>query len=166
MTDPRIATSAEQPINSDGTPSTVELSEGDLVGLNSDGDLVAADAASGTAVKAVGVAAVPVDDPSSYPTGQFEYAAQVANANRAQINDQKVGYVKYGVEIVNEDEDWGWTPGEPVYLASSDDSGDSAGDFTDTEPAGSGEVVQVVGEVQPDGESVFLNVDSDYSTNA
>jgi hypothetical protein len=165
MVDVRIATSAEQPINSDGTPSTVTLAEGDLVGLNSDGDIILADAASGTAEPAVGVAAVPVDDPNNYPTGQFEYAAKTAEANRASINNEKVGYVKYGVEIVNQDADWGWTPGEPVYLASSDDSFGS-GEFTTTEPAGSSEIVQAVGSVQPDGESVFLDIDPDYTTNA
>lgn len=166
MTDVRIATGAEQPIHSDGTPSTVTISEGDLIALNSDGDIVLADAASGSTDKAVGVAAVPVDDHSTYPTGQFEYAAKAAEANRLDINGNKAGYVKYGVEIVNQDADWDWTPGEPVYLASSDDSGDSAGDFTDTAPAGSGELVQVVGEVGPDGNSVFLNIDPDYTTNA
>lgn len=166
MTDPRIATAAEQPVHSDGTPATVEVSEGDLVGLNSDGDIVMADAASGTPVKAVGVSAGEVDDPSNYPTGQFEYAANTAESNRTLINEGKHGYVKYGVEIVNQDADWGWTPGEPVYLASSDDSGFSAGDFTETAPSGTAdEIVQVVGEVGPDGESVFLNIDPDYTTN-
>jgi hypothetical protein len=134
--------------------------------MNDDGDLILADAASGTQEKAVGVAAAPVDDPSNYPTGQFEYAAKTAEANRAAINDDKIGYVKYGVEIVNEDADWGWTPGEPVYLASSDDAGFSAGDFTETAPAATDELTQVVGEVGPDGESVFLDVDADYTTNA
>lgn len=157
MVDARIATGAEQPIHSDGTPSTVTLSEGDLVGLDSNGELVAADADSGTAVKAVGAAAVPVDDPSTYPSGQFEYAAKAAEANRASINDEKIGYVKYGVEIVNQDEDWGFTPGEPVYL-------DVGGGYTQTEPTGTGEVQQVVGEAGPDGESVFLDVAVDYTT--
>lgn len=165
MVDTRIATSAEQPINSDGTPSTVAAEEGDLVGLDSNGEIVLADADAGTAVKAVGVLATPVDDPSNYPGGQFEYAAKTAEANRASVNDEKVGYVKYGVEIVNEDGDWGWTPGEPVYLASSADAQD-AGDFTDTAPSGTtGEIVQVVGEVGPDGESVFLDIQPDYTTN-
>lgn len=165
MTDPRIATSAEQPIHSDGTPSTVEIEEGDLVGLNADGEIVKADAAAGTAVKAVGVSAVGVDDPSNYPGGQFEYAAKTSESNRTLINEGKAGYVKYGVEIVNQDADWGWTPGEPVYLASSDDAFD-AGEFTTTAPSGTAdEIVQVVGEVGPDGESVFLDIQPDYTTN-
>lgn len=156
MVDARIATSAEQPINSDGAVSTVEASEGDPVGLNSDGDLVTADAATGTAVHAVGILATPVDDPDNYPDGQFQYAAETANANRAQINDQQVGYVRYGVEIVNEDADWGWTPGDPVYLAES-------GGYTDTAPSDTGDLEQYLGYVLPDGESFFLEIDGDYN---
>lgn len=156
MVDARIATSAEQPINSDGAVSTVEASEGDPVGLNSDGDLVTADAATGTAVHAVGILATPVDDPSNYPSGQFQYAAETANANRAQINDQQVGYVRYGVEIVNEDADWGWTPGDPVYLAEG-------GGYTDTAPSDTGDLKQYLGYVLPDGESFFLEIDGDYN---
>lgn len=159
MVDARIATSAEQPINSDGTVSTVAAAEGDLVGMNSDGDLVAADAATGTAISAVGVLGTPVDDPSSWPGGQFEYAANVAEANRAQINDTKVGFIRYGVEIVNEDADWGFTPGEPVYLAEG-------GGWTQTKPSDSGDLVQYLGVALPDGESVFLDIDGDYTTVA
>lgn len=159
MVDARIATSAEQPINSDGTVSTVSGEEGDLVGLNSDGNIVAADAATGTAIAAVGVLATPVDDPSNYPGGQFQYAAEVANANRAQINDQQVGYVRYGVEIVNEDADWGFTPGDAVYLAEG-------GGYTQTAPSDTGDLEQYVGYALPDGESVFLEIDGDYTTVA
>lgn len=159
MVDARIATSAEQPINSDGAVSTVEAAEGDLVGLNADGDIVAADAATGTAVHAVGVLATPVDDPSNYPGGQFEYAAKVAEANRAAINDTQVGYVRYGVEVVNEDEDWGFTPSEPVYLAEG-------GGVTQTAPSDVGDIEQYVGYALPDGESYFLEIDGDYTTVA
>jgi hypothetical protein len=157
MVDARIATSAEQPMNSDGAVSTVEASEGDLVGLDGNGEIVAADAATGTAIPAVGVLATPVDDPANYPSGQFQYAAETANANRAQINDQKVGFVRYGVEVVNEDGDWGFTPGEPVYLGEG-------GGWTQTKPADTGDLVQYVGTALPDGESVFLDIDGDYTT--
>lgn len=156
MVDAKIATSAEQPINSDGAVSTVTGEEGDLVGLDSNGDLVAADADSATAVQAVGVLATPVDDPSTYPSGQFEYAAKLAESNREAINDGKVGYVRYGVEVVNRDEDWGFTPGEPVYLAVG-------GGYTQTEPTGTGEVQQVLGYAV-DAEAVFLDIDADYTT--
>lgn len=156
MVNVTIATSAEQPINSDGAVSTVTGAEGDLVGLDGDGELVAADAASGTAVQAVGLLATPVDDPSTYPSGQFESAAKIAEANRAAINNEKVGYVRYGVEVVNKDNDWGYTPGEPVYLATG-------GGFTQTKPTGTGDVQQYLGYAI-DAESVMLNIDGDYTT--
>lgn len=156
MTDVRIATSAEQPIHSDGAVSTVTGDEGDLVGLDSNGELVTADAASGTAIPAIGVLAVPVDDPSSYPTGQFEFASKLAEANRVAINGNKAGYVRYGVELVNQDEDWSFTPGEPVYLATG-------GGFTQTEPTGTGEIQQSLG-VATEAEQVFLDIDADYDT--
>lgn len=159
MVDTRIATGAEQPINSDGAVSTTTLSEGDLVGLDSNGELVAADAQAsangGSEVPAVGVAAVPVDDHSTYPTGQFEYAAKAAEANRLDINGNKAGYVYYGVEITNEDDDWGFTPGEPVYL-------DTGGGYTQTEPSTSGDIQQVVGTAIEDGEAIRLDVQPDY----
>lgn len=157
MVNVTIATSAEQPMNSDGAHSTIEASEGDLVGLNSDGDIVAADAATGTAIPAVGVLATPVDDPSNYPDGQFEAAANQARSNRALINETKVGFVRYGAEIRNTDEDWGFTPGEPVYLAEG-------GGFTQTKPADAGDLVQYLGTVMEDGETVFLEIDGDYTT--
>jgi hypothetical protein len=157
MVNVKIATSAEQPINSDGAVSTVTGEEGDLVGLDSNGELVAADADDAVAVPAVGLLATPVDDPSSYPTGQFEYAAKTAEANRAAINDDKVGYIRYGAEIVNKDEDWGFTPGEPVYLAVG-------GGFTQAKPDGTaGNIVQALGYAI-DAESVMLEIDPDYTT--
>lgn len=157
MTDVRIATSAEQPINSDGAVSTIEAGEGDLVGLDANGELVAADADDTVQAPAVGVLATPVDDPANYPSGQFEYAANVAEANRALINDDKAGYVRYGVELTNEDEDWGFTPGEPVYL-------DVGGGFTQTKPDGTtGNLIQNLGYAI-DAESVMLEIDPDYST--
>lgn len=160
MTDTRIGTSAEQPINSDGTPAAETATEADPVGLDSNGEIVAADAATGTAIHAVGVALVPVDDETSYPSGQFEYAANAAAANRASIqNGAQVGYVKYGVEIINEDEDWGFDPGEPVYLAEG-------GGYTQTEPSDTGDLIQALGQAGPDGESVFLDVESDYDEAA
>lgn len=158
MTNVQIATSAEQPINSDGAVSTVTLSEGDLVGLNSDGDIVGADAATGTAIPAVGVAATPVDDPSGYPTGQFEYASKLAEANRAAINEDRVGYVRYGVELENTDTDWGFTPGEPVYLAEG-------GGFTQTAPSDTGDIQQCLGYAI-EAEVVMLEIDPDYVTSA
>jgi len=159
MAEPKISTSAEQPINSDGAVSTTTAVEGDLVGLNASGDLVQADAAAGTAIPAVGVISGPVDDPANYPTGQFEAAAKQAESNRALIDDTKVGYVRYGVEVYNNDEDWGFTPGEPVFL-------DTGGGFTQTEPSTTDDVQQYVGFAGPDGETVFLEIDGDYDVSA
>jgi len=160
MVDVRIATSAEQPINSNGAVSTVTGSEGKLVGLDGNGELQDADAATGTQVPAVGLLAGPVDDPSNYPTGQFEYAAKTAEANRNAINDDKVGYVKYGVEIYNQDEDWGFsTSGDNrVYL-------DEGGGFTQTRHTDSGDITQVVGHAIDGGETVFLDIQADYTIN-
>lgn len=154
MVDTKIGTSAEQPINSDGAVGDETFEEGDLVSLNGDGELVEADAESG--FPAVGVSAVSVDDPSNYPDGQFEYAAKVAEANRALVGEDKLGFVKFGVEIVNNDEDWGFDPGEPVYL-------DEGGGYTQTEPSTADSVVQVVGSANPDGESVFLDIEPSYT---
>lgn len=161
MVNPQIATSAEQPINSDGATAVDAGSEGDLVGLNTDGELVTADAASGEQVAAVGALAGPVDDPANWPSedSQFNYARQQALSNRAVIGDTKVGFIRYGVEVYNNDQDWGFTPGEPVYL-------DVGGGFTQTEPSASGELVQIVGFAGPDGETVFLEIDADYETLA
>lgn len=161
MVDAQIATSAEQPINSDGAVSVDVGEEGDLVGLDANGHLVAADAASGAQVPAVGLLATPVDDPADYPGGQFEYAAKQAEANRALINEEKVGYVKYGAEVVNNDEDWDFsTDGDArVYL-------DTGGGFTQTAPSGSGEVAQVVGHAVGDGNTIYLDVQTDFTINA
>jgi len=159
MVNVTIATSAEQPMNSDGAVSTVAAEEGDLVGLDANGAIVAADAATGVAIAAVGVLATPVDDPADYPAagGQFEGARQQALANRATINDERVGFIRYGAEIRNVDEDWGFGPGEPVYLAEG-------GGYTQTEPANAGDLVQYVGTAMEDGETVFLEIDGDYTT--
>lgn len=156
MVDIRVATGAEQPIHSDGAVSTVTGGEGDLVGLDSNGELVAADAASGTAVPAIGLLTDNVDDPANYPTGQFEAAAKIAEANRNLINDDKASYIRYGAEIENYDADWGFTPGEPVYLATG-------GGFTQTKPSGSGEVQQRLG-VAVAAEVIHLQIDPDYTT--
>jgi len=160
MTDARIATGAEQPINSDGAVSTVTGGEGDLVGLDGNGELIAADANLNKQVPAIGVLAVPVDDPANYPAGQFEYAAKTAEANRATVDDDKVGFVRYGVEIYNRDEDWGFsTSGDNrVYL-------DEGGGYTQTAPGNVGDIVQVVGVAINDGETVFLDVSSDFTIN-
>lgn len=159
MVDAKVATSAEQPINSDGAVAAEEIAEGDLVGLNGSGEIVAADADSGVQQPAIGVSAVSFDDPANYPSGDFEFAAKAAESQRNLVGDDKGGYILYGTEVYNRDEDWGFTPGEPVYL-------DVGGGFTQTKPSASSELVQAVGSAGPDGETVLLNVDADYETLA
>lgn len=160
MTDVNIATGAEQPINADGAVSTVTGSEGDLVGLNSDGELVEADAAADTAVPAIGVLATPVRDPSNYPDDdEFEFAVTIAKSQYVEINGRKVGYVRYGVELANDDEDWSFTQGEPVYL-------DTGGGFTQTKPSSVGALVQKVGVAINEGEDIFLDIEDEYSAVA
>lgn len=156
MVNPKIVTSADQPINTDGAVSTVTGDEGDLVGLDSNGELVAADADAGTAQPAIGVLTVPVDDPSTYPGGQFEFAAKIAEANREVINDNKVAYTHRGVIVENQDADWSFTPNEPVYL-------DVGGGFTQTAPSGTGDLQQVLG-VAVESEQVYLEIEYDYAT--
>ena len=156
MVHARIATGAEQPINRDGAVSQYAGEEGDLVGMNGDGDWILADAASGEAVNAVGVLMAPVTDLSNYTN---EEISLVMKSNREVLGENRISVVKYGVLIENADEDWGFTPGEPVYL-------DVGGGFTQTEPSGSGEVSQIVGQATQDGEVVWLDVETDYEVLA
>ena len=156
MTHVRIATGAEQPINRDGAVSAVAGEEGDLVGMDSNGDWVAADADSGVAQKASGILAAPVTDPSNYT---HEELRVIIEANRELIGENRISIVKYGVILENADEDWGFTPGEPVYLAPG-------GGFTQTVPSASGDLVQIVGEATDDGEALFLDVETGYEVVA
>lgn len=156
MVHARIATGAEQPINRDGAVSQYAGEEAELVGMDTSGDLVQADAASGTAINAVGVLAAPVTDPTNF---NHEELRVIVEANRELVGESRIGVVKYGVIIENADEDWGFTPGEPVYLATG-------GGYTQTEPSTTGDVQQVVGVATDDGEAVFVDVASDYDTSA
>lgn len=158
MTDWNIVTSAEQPINRDGAVANAALSEGEPVGLNGSGQLVAADAVTGTAIAAVGVMMAPVDDKSSYPTdADFEPFVKILESERVGIDENKVAYATYGVEVENGDADSGWTPGDQVYLAEG-------GGYTTTAPSDAGDIQQVLGYVLPDGESFMLDVSHNWST--
>lgn len=156
MVHARIATGAEQPINRDGAVSQYAGEEADLVGMDANGDWVKADADSGTAVNAVGVLAAPVTDPSNYPNEELRI---VVEANRELVGENRIAAIKYGIIIENADEDWGFTPGQPVYLAPG-------GGFTQTVPSGTGDLVQVVGIATDDGEAVFLDVETGYEVAA
>ena len=67
--------------------------------------------------------------------------------------------MKYGVILENADEDWGFTPGQPVYLAPG-------GGYTQTKPSAAGDIIQVVGEATDDGEAIFLDVQTGYEVAA
>mgnify|MGYP000324330108 CR=1 FL=1 len=152
MVHARIATGAEQPINRDGAVSQYAGEEGDLVGMDANGDWVLADADSGTAVNAAGVLAAPVTDPADF---SHEELRVIIESERELIGESRIGVVKYGVIIENADEDWGFDPGQPVYL-------DVGGGYTQAEPSAAGDVVQVVGLATDDGEAVFVDVESGY----
>jgi len=152
----RIATGAEQPINRDAAVSQIAGEEGDLVGLNGDGDYVAADADSGVAQKAVGILAAPVTDPADFPNEELRI---IVESERELIGENRIAVVKYGVILENADEDWGFAPGEPVYLAPG-------GGFTQTKPSAAGDIVQIVGEATDDGEALFLDVETGYEVVA
>lgn len=152
----RIATGAEQPINRDGAVSQYAGEEGDLVGMDENGDWQMADADSGVAVNAIGVLAAPVTDPADFPNEELRV---VVESERELVGENRIAVVKYGVILENADEDWGFTPGQPVYLAPG-------GGFTQTEPSEAGDLVQVVGVATDDGEAMFLDVETNYEVVA
>lgn len=157
MVHARIATGAEQPINRDGSVSQYAGEEGDLVGMNADGEWVQADAVAeangGDEVSASGVLAAGVTDPSDYP---HEELRVIIESNRELVGESRVSAVKYGIIVENADEDWGFTPGEPVYLGAD-------GAYTQSPPTDAGDIEQVVGEATDDGEAVFIDVETGYS---
>lgn len=156
MVHARIATGAEQPINRDGGLAQAEVQEGDLVGLDANGDVVLADGDSATAISAVGVAAAPTDDLSNY-SGSPDIVQSVVESERALVGRDRVAFVNHGIIVENADEDWNFAPGEPVLLGAG-------GGYTQTEPADtSGDLRQVVGVAIEDGNAVFLNIDYDYT---
>lgn len=156
MVHARIATGAEQPINRDGGLAQAEVQEGDLVGLDANGDVVKADADSATAIPAVGVAAAPTDDLSNYSSSP-DIVRSVVESERVLVGRDRVAFINHGVIIENADEDWDFTPGEPVFLGAG-------GAYTQTEPAdASGDLRQVVGLAVEDGNTLFLNINYDYT---
>ena len=161
MVSPQIATAAEQPINRDAAVSTVTAEdEGLLVGLNDQGELVTAnsDSAAGTVERAVGLLAAPVHDLADF-SDAVDAVRSTVESEYALVGEDKIPYIYEGIEVVNEDNDWGFTPGEPVYLGEG-------GGFTQTEPSNSGDLVQIVGLAVNDGETVLLDVHWDASVNA
>lgn len=166
MTNWNISKARNFPLNRDGETITVKGTEGDLVGLaeNNDGQaiLVEADAASDVQQPAMGVLMEEVQDPQDVTVTGFEDAYIEQRQLRRQVLEEEytlVGdegtYVYHGIHLENVDEDTDYNPGEPVYLGVG-------GGLTQTEPSGTGEIVQHLG-VAVDAGEVILDVDYEYS---
>jgi hypothetical protein len=185
MTDFNIATGEEQPLNRTGVANVQVTGEnqGVPVGIDNSVDppqLVMADAASDANDAGTGpIQAVGVLFPREVlPAGKYggvtthpwdDVEAQIYEENRTKVGDRAT-VVRNGIEMVNDDEDTDYTPGEPVYL-------DVGGGFTQTKPTGSGEAVQVLGiantvvanELDPGNgakDRLFLEVDAEYTVLA
>mgnify|MGYP005865557275 CR=1 FL=1 len=130
MTNVKIATSAEQPINRHAAVAGETMHEGDLVGIDANGQMVQADPEG---VMALGVCMTPADDLANYAQDEVRL---VIEAERALINRDRVTATSNGVEVENGDGDWAFTPGLPVYMGAG-------GEYTQTAPGTGG--VQVVG---------------------
>jgi predicted RecA/RadA family phage recombinase len=178
MTDFNIATGEEMPLNRTGFDNVQVTGEkqGIPVGVDTSGEepqLVEADADSATAIQAVGVLfpreVLPEDlsNVTQHPWDDVE--EQIYRENRTLAGDRAT-VIRSGIEMVNDDDDTDFTPGEPVYLAPG-------GGFTQTKPSASGDIVQVLGvaaTTMDDGlnpenvskDRLFLEVDADYETLA
>lgn len=171
MTDWNIATGASQPLNRTGIENNQVAGEdvqATPVGIDysgTDPELVEADAATGSAQHAIGVLLPEeVVDESTLPTGSHfqDLEEQLVNEYRTLKGD-RVTVVFTGIELVNDDDDTTWDPGEPVYLAEG-------GGFTQTAPADAGDIEQVMGvALTPDDggdgkDRMYLNVEFDYTT--
>lgn len=133
MADVNIATSAEQPINRHAAVAGEEMHEGDPVGIDEHGHMVAADPENG--IPALGVALTPATDLDKFTQ---EEVSLVVEANRSVVGEHRVTAVKYGVEVEDSSGEWNLTPGHPVYLAAD-------GGFTQNVPEAPAEFVQVLG---------------------
>lgn len=136
MVDIGIATAgAEQPINRHGAIAGEIIAEGDLVGLDTQGKMVQADASADSTVMALGAALTPATSLSEY---QEDEVKLIIEANRALVDRDRVSTIAYGVEVENGDGDWEFVPGQPVYLAPG-------GGYTQERPSSAGDLVQIVG---------------------
>lgn len=184
MTDFNIATGEEQPLNRTGIDNVQITGEnqGVPVGIDNSVDppqLVRADAAAdandaGTdPIQAVGVLfhreVMPADlsNVTQHPWDDVE--EQIYRENRT-LAGERATVVRNGIEMVNDDDDTSFAPGEPVYLAPG-------GGFTQTKPSTSGEAVQVLAvaaTTMDDGmnpenvskDRLFLEIDADYEVLA
>jgi hypothetical protein len=98
--------------------------------------------------------AAPVTDLSNFSQ---EEVSVIIQSNRELLGESRIAVVKYGIVIENADEDWGFVPGQPVYLAPG-------GGYTQTAPSAAGDLVQAVGIANDDGEALFLDVETLFET--
>ena len=135
MTDAKIATGAEQPINRHGAVAGETMEQGDLVGIDADGHMVHATADANGPQMALGVCMTAADELENYNANVVKL---VIESERALVGRDRVSAVSNGVEVENGDRDWEFTPGQPVYLGES-------GEYTQTAPSTAGALVQIVG---------------------
>ncbi len=182
MTDFNIATGEEQPLNRTGIDNVqvTGKNQGVPVGIDHTVDppqLVEADAAADASddgsqpVQAIGVLfpreVMPADlsNVTDHPWSDVE--EQVYTEDRTLTGDRAT-VVRSGIEMVNDDDDTSFDPGEPVYL-------DVGGGFTQTAPSNAGQAVQALGvacTTMDDGvnpqdvskDRLFLEIDAHYET--
>lgn len=158
MTDWNMATGPSQPLNRTGLQNVQVAGEkqGVLAGVTnpsgaSENGLYEADASATADVDGDGTDDGPlpavgallheeVVDISTIPSGNYlqDIEEQLVQENKKLLGDRAT-LVKFGIEMVNDDDDTSFTPGEPVYL-------DEGGGFTqDVSGFSDGSIVQVVG---------------------
>ena len=157
-----IATGAEQPINRHAGGAVEVVDEGQLVGLNGNNgsaEVVSADADNSSPQPALGVSLAPVKETKAgYP--DFVNNQIISERMAVVGEDDRVTFVQYGIVLEDEERVGGdeLTIGEPVYLAKG-------GGFTQTKPATSGDLVQVVGYAIEEFAFV-VDVQADYEVVA
>lgn len=131
----------------------VAFDQGALVAVDANGQMVLADAANGVQGQAVGVALTPATDLSVYAgVPEEEFLTNLAMEERNVIlgeGDRAVAFVN-DILITDRDAAATLSPGQPVYLGEG-------GGITQTAPATSGSVVQIIGFAQS-ADSYLLNV--------
>lgn len=159
MTNVKIASAGER-IENRQASGVIQYAgeEGDVVGINPDGDLIQADAAAASAQPARGVLLGGAKDPANY--GQdFDETRLVVEANYDLVGEDRLAYFEYGVRVRNKDEDWGFTPNEPVYL-------DKGGGFTqDLSTHGAGDLRQIIGYAKRGAQSDGVGVANEVVIN-
>lgn len=142
MVDVNIASNTEYIENRQSSGSIqYACDEGDLVAIDSNGDVVEADAADGVSGKARGVVIGPAKDLSNYGN-DFDETKLVVESNYDLVGEARKTFFERGIRVRNADEDWDFTPGADIYLAEG-------GGYTETKPSTSGSVVQKVGYAKP-----------------